>query len=273
MDIVKQIDEWHEDQEDLPRLHLGASLAGHHCERYIWLNFRWAIREKISGRIRRLFRRGHNEEAIFIKDLKSIGFKIKIGEEINGQVQQIKANLGGHVAGSLDGVGYYKDEVYVLEFKTHNLKSFKELIESGVKKSKLTHYIQVQLYCHSQNINKCLYLAVCKDNDELYSEIITYDESVALQYLERAKVISITSHPPAKISESPSWYKCVMCPAYDFCHQNKSIEQKNCRTCMYSRPQDDGSWHCQRWEQTIPQDLKLQMKGCREHVMHPSLEP
>ena len=56
--IVAAIDRAHEAKQDGPRQHLGCSVIGHHCERWLWLSFRWAVIEKHSGRLLRLFRRG-----------------------------------------------------------------------------------------------------------------------------------------------------------------------------------------------------------------------
>ena len=71
--IANLIDEHHASQPDEPRGHLGCSLLGHPCERWLWLSFRWAVKEKFQGRILRLFRRGNNEENIIISDLEAIG--------------------------------------------------------------------------------------------------------------------------------------------------------------------------------------------------------
>lgn len=58
------------------RSHLGASLIGRECKRYLWYVFRWCLHEKTTGRQQRLFNRGHREEARFIEWLEGIGFKI-----------------------------------------------------------------------------------------------------------------------------------------------------------------------------------------------------
>src|SRR5208283_4628088 len=57
------------------RKHLGASDIGHQCERYLWYKFRWMCEPKFSGRMLRLFNRGHLEEARFIEWLEGIGFR------------------------------------------------------------------------------------------------------------------------------------------------------------------------------------------------------
>lgn len=58
------------------RTHLGASLIGRSCKRYLWYVFRWAKRQPTDGRKQRLFNRGHREEARFVEWLEGIGFHI-----------------------------------------------------------------------------------------------------------------------------------------------------------------------------------------------------
>lgn len=63
------------------RNHLGASLIGHDCKRYLWYIFRWAFRETYKdeashARMQRLFNRGHREEARFIEWLEGIGAEV-----------------------------------------------------------------------------------------------------------------------------------------------------------------------------------------------------
>jgi len=75
--ISALIDAAHERRQEPPRPHLGSSLLGHPCDRYLWLNFRWAVQEEFSGRILRLFRRGQLEENQIVSDLRSIGIDIR----------------------------------------------------------------------------------------------------------------------------------------------------------------------------------------------------
>lgn len=59
------------------RWHLGASEVGHSCKRYIWLKFRWCFGETPSGRMQRLFARGHEEEHRIARWLELAGFKVE----------------------------------------------------------------------------------------------------------------------------------------------------------------------------------------------------
>src|SRR6056300_1582695 len=47
------------------------------CQRKSWLRFRWVgVVETFEGRMLRLFDRGHREEEVFTRELKSIGAKV-----------------------------------------------------------------------------------------------------------------------------------------------------------------------------------------------------
>lgn len=72
--IKADIDEWcRVTYDDGHRTHLGASLIGRECSRYLWYVFRWVKAAKFDGRMQRLFQRGHREEAQFIAMLEGIG--------------------------------------------------------------------------------------------------------------------------------------------------------------------------------------------------------
>jgi len=270
--VAEAIDKHHKDAQDAPRPHMGASGLGHHCDRWIWLSFRWAVREEFPGRIKRLFRRGHNEEATIQADLEAIGIKF----EDTGTDQQF-VDLGGHLGGSTDGIavsgipggGMQK---HVVEYKTHALKSFNDLEIKGVEKSKPVHYAQMQLYMHGLGMKRALYVAVCKNDDRIYTERIKYDPDTAQSLLDRGQRLSTAERMPDPISADPSWYQCKLCPAHDFCHGSKLTKQVNCRTCARSTPMPNGKWACARWDanDVAPEH---QATGCEAHVLHPDLVP
>lgn len=58
------------------RRHLGGSLIGRKCLRELWYHFRWALPPAHSGRMLRLFNRGHLEEFRFVKYLRDIGVEM-----------------------------------------------------------------------------------------------------------------------------------------------------------------------------------------------------
>lgn len=270
--ITSLIDQYHKSQAEKPRPHMGCSLLGHPCDRWLWLNFRWAVREEFEGRILRLFRRGQMEEDTIVRDLRAIGIDIRF----TGKVQQ-RVDFDAHVSGSLDGIiesGVPEAPLkrHVAEFKTHSKKSFDDMVKNGVEKSKPMHFVQMQVYMHGTNIDRALYLAVCKDDDRIYTERVRYDRAVAEKYIGRGQRIALADRMPEPLSADPSWYQCRFCPAHNFCHKAEPTKFANCRTCAHSTAKDNSTWRCERHEaDNIPVDF--QHGGCDDHILHPDLVP
>ncbi|MEG1836588.1 MAG: hypothetical protein RR203_02375 [Synergistaceae bacterium] len=273
IDLQSQIDKWHEENREEPRLHLGASLIGHPCDRWIWLNFRWAVIEQFPGRLLRLFRRGHNEEFTIVNDLRAMGIKI----HNCGNEPQFRVDFGSHVSGSVDGIiesGVPQAEKtrHIAEFKTHSLKSFRDLQIHGVEIAKKQHWYQMQAYMLGTKIERALYVAVCKDNDEMYSERVYFNKEEAKKIVARGQRLALEERIPAPLSTDSTWYQCKFCPAYDFCHQSHCTKEVNCRTCCHVTPTKDSAWTCARDNgAVIPPEI--QHLGCERHVLHPDLVP
>ena len=268
--IQALIDKAHESKSEKPRPHLGASTLGHACDRWLWLSFRWAVQPEFPGRILRLFRRGHQEEANIISDLRSIGM------DVRKVSSQHRVDFGSHVSGSLDaiidgGVPEAPKTKHVAEFKTHSKKSFDALVKDGVEKSKPEHFVQMQVYMAGTGLDRALYLAVCKDDDRIHTERVKLDKDVADKAVRRGHYIALSDRMPEPISSDPSWYQCKFCDAQEFCHQSKTTKHVNCRTCAMATPLSDSTWHCGKWDAVIPVDA--QHKGCEGHVLHPDLVP
>ena len=269
--ITSRIDKFHEDKPNKPRPHLGVSQIGHHCDRKLWLSFRWAVIEKFPGRMLRLFRRGQNEENVVVNDLKDIGMVIRS----TGKNQE-RVDFGSHVSGSIDGiitsgVPEAPDKVHLLEIKTHNQKSFDDLVKNGVEKSKPEHWAQCHGYMLGMEIDRALYVAVCKNTDDIYTERIHLEKKKATALIERAKRIALSDRMPVPLSTDRSWYQCKFCPAHDLCHVSKLTKEVNCRTCAHSTALENGTWTCEKYKSEIPTDF--QYTGCDAHVLHPDLVP
>jgi len=278
-------------QEDSPfRNHMGASGIGHECARHIWYNFHWIAAKAFSGRMLRLFNRGHMEEARIIALMLAAGLEV-IQQDANGKQYKI-SDYGGHYSGSGDGMAGRVPDLplgaYCLtEFKTHAKKSFDELagkdwqkveeaIQAGVepppftgkglREAKPMHYVQMQQYMSKFGLQYGLYVAVCKDNDLMYMEVIELDVENANQYTARAIALIRSQQPPERISSSPSWFTCKMCDYRPQCHM-RAPALKNCRTCAFSDPAEDGNWYCML-NQTAPVvlDKAAQLAGCNQYT-------
>ena len=216
--IVELIDEFHRKTSDTQRGHMGGSILGNPCERALWYMFRWTFKENFPGRIRRLFRRGHNEEQTIVSDLR------------NGVARK------------------------------------------GVQVSKPAHYAQMQVYMLGKEIHKSLYIAINKNNDEMYSEIVEFDKEFAERLLRKGEWISLADEAPPRLSKDPTWFACKFCPAKHICHGGEPTKQINCRTCAHSEPKPNGTWTCNRHNaDNIPEDF--QHKGCEDHILHRDVVP
>lgn len=245
------------------RNHLGASLIGHDCARYLYLVFRHVHHKKHEGRMQRLFRRGHLEEARFLEYLRGIGFQVwDVAED--GSQHRIKA-CHGHFGGSLDGVNrpplqYGIDEPLLCEFKTHKDDGeFANLLKKGVKLIIPKHYDQMCVYGKHYGFRNALYMSVNKNTDELHIEIVELDWNRAVELEVRASKIIFAQFPPAKIANTEAFHICKMCDMKDHCHNGAKAE-KNCRSCRYAAAVQDGQWHCNRFNGVIPEDFIP--KGC-----------
>ena len=249
------------------RPHLGASIIGRKCERELWYTFHWCTDKMHGGRLLRLFRRGQNEEEIFVSDLESIGCEVYDVDPMTGEQFRI-SDCNGHFGGSLDGLGKgipeAPDKPHVLEFKTHGDKSFKKLVKEGVEKSKPEHLAQMQIYMYKKNIDRALYMAVNKNDDSLYVERFKLKKKVAKELIEKASRIIASDKPPAGISKDPSWFECKFCDHSDVCH-TETLPAVNCRTCVYAEPVEDAKWTCHKWNKIIP-GHEEQLAGCDKHL-------
>ncbi len=260
------------DRDDGFRSHLGASQIGKSCERALWYDFRWTTPARFPGRILRLFETGQLEEARLVRNLRRTGATVLDVDPATGRQWRVEAH-GGHFGGSLDAVALGLLEAprtwHVVEFKTHSAKSFRDLTAKGVAVSKPQHAAQMQVYMHLTGLTRALYVAVCKDTDDLHVERIHADRAVGERLLAKARRIIDAPRPPARISEDPAWWECRLCPHHAVCHESAAAPV-TCRSCLHATPVD-GGWHCARWDTLLP--LEAQRRGCGKHLFVPDLVP
>ena len=201
------------------RRYLGCSELGSACERLLWYKFHIGIKEEHDGRMYRLFDTGNHEEARFVADLRAIGCTVhEFGEDGKQfEVSAFDEKLSGHMDGCALGIPEAPKTWHVLEFKTHNNKSFNKLVKEGVAKSKPQHYCQMQCYMGLSGMTRALYLAVNKDTDELYSERVRFNKDEFNSLMTRADMIIHSERIPERISTREDYYECSWCPAHSIC--------------------------------------------------------
>ena len=261
------------DADDGFRPHLGASVIGTECERAMWLGFRWATRASFSGRMLRLFETGQLEEARLVRNLRRTGATVLDRDPDNGRQWRVEA-LNGHFGGSLDAIAIDLLEApktwHVVDFKTHSRHSFADLKRQGVQKSKPRHYAQMQIYMHLIGMTRAMYVAVCKDTDEIHVERIHADPAVTTRLLAKAQRVIEAARPAFRLASDPESWQCRFCDHRAVCHCEAAAE-RTCRTCLHATPVEDGAWHCARRDRLL--SPAEQRQGCPNHLFVPDLIP
>jgi len=253
-----------------PRRYLGVSIIGKECPRQIWYMFRWYIKnEKLTPRQKRLFSRGHREEPLIHKDLKSIGIKVISKQE---GATTAEGHISGHNDGILLNVPDAPKTKHLNEIKTAKTSSFNKLkrIESGKAENQcsvalwdLTYYVQAVVYMYLFKLKRCLYIVVNKETDARFYERVKADTKTAKHFLERGVDIINSQSPPDRMGPA-SFYKCgpKWCKFSLICH-HKGKADKTCRSCKHSEPVKKGKWYCSKKKKNI--SFKAQLKACKKY--------
>ena len=253
------------------RAHLGASLIGRECTRELWYSFHWATKNVFGGRMHRLFNRGHLEEPRFVALLEMIGCTVW---QVDAQGKQFRVEgHRGHFGGSIDAVISGLPEMGTApvlgEFKTHGDKSFKKLLDEGVQSAKWEHFVQMQTYMGKLKLPAALYMAVNKNDDDLYAEIVMFDQAVYERYQQRSVIVIDAVEAPKRINQSPGWFKCKFCDHKAVCH-GTALPERNCRTCVHVKVGDNKTWTCTAHGRDLSEEDQL--AGCPTYVMNPEMK-
>lgn len=256
----QELAKWH-------REHLGASIIGDECSRELFYSFRWAYTPKLgqhsertAGQMLRLFDRGSREEPEIIKWLSKIGCEIVNVDKFTNEQFRI-LDCQNHFGGSLDGKiklppQFNFHEIMLLEMKTFKDSEFRKLVKNGVKVHCPKYWAQMCVYGYKSWLKYGFFVGVNKDNDDWHVEILELDQGFGADLIRRAYDIIFCppAYPPMRIAENPAHFSCKWCSAKDICHHGVP-PNKNCRSCLNSRPAAEGKWLCQLHEKEIDQNL------------------
>lgn len=249
------------------RSHLGASVIGNECTRYLFYHFRWMHKEQHTGRMIRLFAVGHGLETRVRRWLTAIGFEFIDGFNETG-VQPRFSSIAGHFGGSVDGVfiapqwGIF--DPTLLECKTSGTGAgFNNIGVKGVRQTKEGHYIQDSVYGYNFQLKNMLYVAENKNDSDWIFELTPLDWNIGQDAQRKAEFIILqATEPPKKINQKRNFFLCNMCSMQGICHDNKPTDV-NCRSCRNSKPVDEAKWLCTFYNQIIPSDAIL--AACPQH--------
>jgi hypothetical protein len=260
--IKSDIDKWCSDKYNTGhREHLGASVMGEICDRKLWYGFRWIKKVIHDGRIQRLFQVGHNAEPRFAEYLRGIGFNVVLTD--NNDKQYRITGCNGHYGGSLDGIGYYKQMQYLLEFKTNGTGTgYNGVAAKGIIETKPKHFKQMCQYGKHYGIRYGLYLIENKNDSDITIEIVPLDWNIGTELEKRAQDIISAKIPPAKIAENPAYFECKYCDFVDICHNGAKVEI-NCRSCRNATAVENAEWKCNLYGIIPKEFIKI---GCPQHI-------
>jgi hypothetical protein len=269
-------------QHDGPRPYLGASAIGDSCERKLWLSFHWVKRGFIEASGLRRIEDGHRGEKILADWLRMVP-GVDLSTEKDNGYQHSFEDLGGHFRGNCDGLitGLLQSpkKLHVWECKIINETKFKKLQtlklskgeENALREWDYVYYAQAQIYMHYFKAERHYLTAGSPGVRDITSVRTEYDQAEAEKLIKKAERIIFSSRPPAKISDNPAWHECKFCSFHAMCHEDELPQQPSCRTCMYSTPERNGVWKCEKHEQILTTDMQRQ--GCADHLFHPNLVP
>lgn len=252
------------------RSHLGWSVIGHNCMRYLYYHWHWFWKEEHHARMERIFIEGHKIETEIRHILTASGAQFLDTVDIDGKQLKV-SDLGGHFGGSVDGVFIWPTigltVPTILECKSSRTGApFNGLIKHGVMREKPCHYVQQSGYGQGLGIGYACYITRNKNDSDIFVEIVDLDFGLADEMKKKALFIITTNELPKRVSDKRNYFECNMCSVRDLCFDRKE-PVANCRNCVNSKPTDNGEWYCNLWESTIPKaDI---IKGCTSHTFLP----
>ena len=242
------------------------------CERAQWDAFRWAFPpEEFDGQKPSIFETGEVWEQRLGQRLLDAGVDFRPVDPATGEQFRV-VFAGGHASGRTDGEALDLPEapktMHVVEFKSHNDKSFKDLLRKKVREAKPLHHAQMQVYMGQRGNARALYVAVNKNDDAVYVERVEFDPLEYARLMTRAERIVSADRRPA-CSCAPYLIKA----GYGCAKTEGAMPSRSCRTCLHVSAHLDGDarWSCARWGRDLTEDE--QRAGCERHLFNPDLIP
>lgn len=209
------------------RNYLGASLLGEECSRKLQFQFFNVPKDEgkdFSGRILRIFERGHACEARMAMYLRQAGFNLRTVDKNGEQFEFSLLNglIKGHCDGVLVGGAALMGYPALWENKCLGAKYWKQLEKEKLKKFSSTYYGQCQLYMAYFKLtdNPALFTATNADTAEIYTELVPFDGAAAQQVSDNAvRIIKACQAGELleRLSNDPSFFKCKWCEWHDRC--------------------------------------------------------
>ncbi len=225
--------------EQKARTYLGASRLGVECERALQYEYAGApndLGRGFSSRILRIFEVGHVMEELAVRWLRMAGFELHNQKPDGGQFgfSAAAGRLQGHVDGIITAapVDLGLSFPMLFECKTMNDKNWRNTVKNGVAVAKPVYAAQMAIYqaymeesVKGISGNPALFIAINKDTQELWFELVPFDAALAQRMSDRAlKVITATDAGEQlnRAYQDPTHFECRMCAWQDRCWRQKN---------------------------------------------------
>ena len=216
-------------QDEQPRNYMGGSRLGVECDRALQYEFFHAPKDpgkEFSGRILRVFERGHWVEAAMVNWLRLAGVEIRTGNPDGTQFGYSRHD--GLERGHCDGVivggpAEFGPFPRLWENKGLQEKDWKEIVNRGLHYSKPVYYAQCQIYMDRFNLtaNPALFIAVNMNTMEIHWEPVPFNPG-AVQQLDAkaARILNACRMGELlpRLSQDPAFYLCKWCSWGQRCH-------------------------------------------------------
>lgn len=202
-------------QSAKPRNYIGGSSLGKECDALIWFNYKHPVPTDDPQK-QRIFDVGHALEPVIIGWLKEAGFTVYEKDENGKQFEVVDGKTKYHIDGVIVGLPESK-KPHLLEIKTAKDKRYKEYKEKGVQKCDPEYYGQIQVYMLKFELERCLFVMMNKDTQELYYERLEFNKMEATYLVNRGKEIGEMNERPERKYPSRDFYKCRWCAHRERC--------------------------------------------------------
>lgn len=247
------------------------SSIGGDCLAREWFAFRWVAREVINERTAQIFAVGNQSESRMVDGYRKAGWTVldvdpaKAGSKF--PQWNVKA-LDGHMSAYLDAKASHPIHTHGVlvahEYKTMKAREWATVSnKQSIRAVKQEYYAQSVIYLMLHDLPWSLMTIENKDTQEKYREVIPRNDVFATSLLAYGETIRTARQRPARVAESPAYFKCGYCTFKDVCHYQQP-PMRNCRSCVNAEAVEKGKWRCVKWDAIIPGEKEI-LENCPQY--------
>ena len=201
-----------------PRNYLGVSQLGIECDRQLYYKYHKPDLDVIKEpRIQSIFAFGFLVEKYILGLLIESGLEVFDVDEEGKQFEVVyEDKIKGHIDAVIKGIPE-STKPHLLEIKSMNDSNFKRLEKEGLEHGFHEYYIQMICYIFLFKLENGLFIAMNKNDCNIYTERIKSDNIVAESYLKRGLEIVNTKELPDRKYKDKHFFKCRMCNFAEEC--------------------------------------------------------